>query len=105
MLRVFPQLAGVGIDYAWSGRLAISFDRMPEFGRVGRNGFYAHGFSGHGVALSQLAGRLLAEVVAGQAERFDVYASIKHRTFPGGALLRHPLLVAGMLYYSLRDKL
>jgi len=104
MLRVFPQLADARIDYAWSGRLAISFDRMPEFGRVGCNGFYAHGFSGHGVALTQLAGRLLAEVVAGQAQRFDLYAAIRHRSFPGGTLLRHPLLVAGMLYYSLRDK-
>ena len=104
MLKVFPQLSDVEIDYAWSGRLAISFDRMPEFGRVGSNGFFAHGFSGHGVALSQLAGRLLAEVVAGQAERFDVYAAIKHRKFPGGEVLRHPLLVAGMLYYSLKDK-
>ncbi len=104
MLRVFPQLADARIDYAWSGRLAISFDRMPEFGRVGRQGYYAQGFSGHGVALTQLAGRLLAEVVAGQAERFDLYAGIKHRKFPGGTHLRHPLLVAGMLYYSLRDK-
>lgn len=105
MLRVFPQLADVGIDYAWSGRLAISMDRLPEFGRVGTNGWFVHGFSGHGVALSQLAGRLLAEAIAGSAERFDVFASIAHRRFPGGRWLRQPLLVAGMLWYALRDRL
>jgi gamma-glutamylputrescine oxidase len=105
MLRVFPQLADVGIAYAWSGRLAISMDRLPEFGRVGSNGWFVHGYSGHGVALSQLAGRLLAEAVAGTAERFDVLAAIDHRRFPGGRWLRQPLLVAGMLWYALRDRL
>ncbi len=105
MLDVFPQLADVAIDHAWSGRLAISMDRLPEFGRVGVNGWYAHGYSGHGVALSQLAGRLLAEAVAGTAERFDVLAGIRHHPFPGGPWLRHPLLVAGMLWYALRDRL
>jgi len=105
MLRVFPQFADLRIDYAWSGRLAITMDRLPEFGRVGRNGWFVHGFSGHGVALSQLAGRLLAEAVAGSAERFDVFAGIPHLRFPGGPWLRHPLLVAGMLWYALRDRL
>ena len=72
---------------------------------VAANGFFAQGFSGHGVALTQLAGKLLAEVVAGTAERFDVLASLPHRSFPGGALLRKPLMVAGMLYYALLDRL
>ena len=105
MLEVFPQLEDVAVEHAWSGRLAITWDRMPHFGRLESNGFFAHGFSGHGVALTQLAGRLLAEAVAGTAERFDVFADLRHRTFPGGALLRKPLLVAGMLYYTLRDRL
>ncbi len=105
MLRVFPQLAGVRIDYAWSGKLAITLDRMPHFGRLAPNGFFVQGFSGHGVALAQIAGRLLAEAVAGTAERFDLFARIPHRTFPGGTWLRKPALVAGMLYYALRDRL
>ncbi len=104
MLAVFPQLEDVAIDYAWSGRLAITISRLPHFGRVGRHGFFVQGFSGHGVALTQLAGRLMAEAVAGDAERFDIFANFKHQTFPGGTLLRKPLLVLGMLYYSLRDK-
>ena len=105
MLRVFPQLADVRIDHAWSGRLAITRSRLPHVGRVAPNGIFAHGFSGHGVALTQIAGKLIAEAVAGTAERFDVLAGLRHRSFPGGTRLRHPLLVLGMLYYALRDKL
>ena len=105
MLATFPQLADVAVEHAWSGRVAITLDRLPEYGRTGVNGWYAQGFSGHGVALSQLAGRLLAEAVAGAAERFDVLAAIPHRRFPGGRWLRRPLLVAGMLWYALRDRL
>ena len=105
MLEVFPQLADVRIEYAWSGRLAITRSRLPHFGRIRDCAFFAHGFSGHGVALTQLAGKLLAEAVAGTAERFDVFAALPHRRFPGGRWARQPLLVAGMLYYALRDRL
>ena len=104
MLAVFPQLSDVDIDYAWSGTLAITMSRLPHFGRVGPNGLFVQGFSGHGVALTQLAGRLMAETIAGRAERFDLFANLKHRTFPGGTLFRQPLLVLGMLYYALRDR-
>lgn len=105
MLRVYPQLAQTRIDYAWGGTLAISLTRLPCFGRLGGDIFYAHGFSGLGVALTSLAGKLIAEAVAGQAERFDVFARIPQPAFPGGTLLRWPGMVLGMFYYSLRDKL
>jgi len=105
MLKVFPQLADARIDYAWSGQLAVTMDRLPHFGRLGSTGFFVQGFSGSGVVLTQLAGRLMAEAVAGSAERFDVFAGLKHRSFPGGRYLRKPLLVAGMLYYALKDRL
>ena len=105
MLRVYPQLAEARIDYAWGGTLAITLSRLPGFGRLGPGAFYAQGFSGHGVALTTLAGKLIAEAVAGSAERFDVFARLPQANFPGGTLLRWPGLVAGMLYYSLRDKL
>ncbi len=105
MLRVYPQLADVGIDYAWGGTLAITMNRLPDFGRLEGDIYYAQGFSGHGVALTSLAGKIMAEAIAGTAERFDVFARIPTTKFPGGTLLRWPGLVAGMLYYSLRDKL
>jgi gamma-glutamylputrescine oxidase len=105
MLRVFPQLAGKRIDYAWSGRLAITMNRLPHFGRLAGDIFFAHGYSGQGVALASLAGKLIAEAVSGTAERFDVFARLPHRRFPGGTLLRQPALVLGMLWYALRDRI
>ncbi len=101
--NVFPQLKGVKQDYLWGGFVDISMNRAPDFGRVAPNVFYLQGFSGHGVALTQLAGKLVAEAVAGQAERFDLFARMKHRAFPGGKLLRTPSLVLGMAYYQLKD--
>ncbi len=105
MLRVYPQLESKRIDYAWGGTLAITLNRMPDFGRLSSNIYFVQGFSGHGVAMASLAGKLIAEAVAGTAERFDVFARIPTRRFPGGTLLRWPGLVLGMLYYALRDKL
>jgi gamma-glutamylputrescine oxidase len=104
MLRIYPQLAGKRIDYGWGGMLAITMSRLPHIGRSG-NLFYAHGYSGQGVATTGIAGKLIAEAVAGTAERFDVFAGIRHQTFPGGTLLRHPLLVLAMLWYAMRDRL
>ncbi|MCP5148707.1 MAG: FAD-binding oxidoreductase [Pseudomonadales bacterium] len=105
MLRIYPELEHTKIDYGWGGTLAITLKRMPDFGRLGPNVFYAHGFSGHGVPTATLAGKLLAEVISGTAERFDVMAGVPAPRFPGGTLLRWPGLVAGMLFYSLRDRL
>ena len=105
MLEVFPQLAAVPIDYAWGGTLAITRTRLPHFARLAPNVIVAHGYSGHGVALATFAGQLVAEAIAGTAERFDVMADLKVPRFPGGTLLRWPALVLGMLYYSLRDRL
>lgn len=105
MLRVFPQLADVRVDYGWGGTLAITRSRLPHFARVAPEVFVAHGYSGQGVALATLAGKLIAEAIAGTAARFDVMADLRLRRFPGGMLLRRPALVAGMLYYGLRDRL
>lgn len=104
MLRVYPQLAGKRIEFGWGGMLAITVSRLPHVGRMD-NIFFAHGYSGQGVAVTGIIGQLIAEAVAGTAERFDVFAAIRHQTFPGGTLLRHPLLVAAMLWYAMRDRL
>lgn len=105
MLRAFPQLHGVKVQYTWGGYLDITVNRAPDFGRLAPNVFYLQGFSGHGLALTGFAGKLIAETVSGTAERFDVFSRIPHREFPGGAVLRRPALVLAMLYYRLRDLL
>jgi gamma-glutamylputrescine oxidase len=104
MLAVFPQLAGKRIDHAWGGQLAITMNRLPHLGRLPGDIYFAQGYSGQGVSLSTLAGKLMAEAIAGSAERFDLFSRIPHRGFPGGTLLRHPALVLGMLWYALRDR-
>ena len=105
MLRVFPQLEKVKIDYAWGGTLAITLNRMPDLGRLPPNIFYAQGYSGQGLNMATLAGQLIAEALAGTAERFDVMSKVPTPTFPGGTWLRYPGLVAGMLFYALKDRL
>jgi gamma-glutamylputrescine oxidase len=105
MVRVFPSLSDVKVANAWGGYLDITMSRAPDFGRLAPNVYYLQGFSGHGVALAGLAGELASEAIAGTAERFDVFARIPHRDFPGGRLLRRPSLMLAMLYYRLRDLL
>ncbi len=108
MQRTFPQLRNVGAQYAWGGFVDISMNRAPDFGRLpafGDRVYYLQGFSGHGLALTGLAGKLVAEAIAGDASRFDVFAKLEHLPFPGGAALRTPALVLGMAYARLRDLL
>jgi gamma-glutamylputrescine oxidase len=103
MLKTFPQLEDVKIDYAWGGFCDITMNRAPHFGRLSPTVYFAQGFSGHGVNTTGLAGQLIAEAIAGQAGRFDVFAKLEHRDFPGGALLRMPALVLAMAWFRLRD--
>jgi gamma-glutamylputrescine oxidase len=105
MVTVFPQLAGVPIEYSWGGYVDITVNRAPDFGRIDPNIYYLQGFSGHGLALTGLAGRLAAEAIGGDAGRFDLFARLKHRNFPGGRALRTPALVLAMAWFRLRDML
>ena len=102
--EVFPHLADVPIDYAWGGAVGVTMNRLPHIGRKG-NVFFAHGFSGHGALITTLAGELMAEAVVGTMERFDVFANLPHRPFPGGKMFARPLATLGLLYYALRDRL
>ena len=97
MLRIFPQLADVGIDHAWGGTLAITRTRMPSIGRLEGGLYYAQGYSGHGVALATLGGALIAEAIRGTLERFDVFARPAAAALPpGGTLLRWPTLALAL---------
>jgi len=105
MLTVFPRLAEVDVDYSWSGWVALTLNRLPHFGRLGPDILFAHGFSGHGVALATLAGKLLAEAVAGEPERFERFARIPHRRVPFGRRLRPALIGLSAFGAALRDAL
>jgi gamma-glutamylputrescine oxidase len=103
--RVFPQLKGIRIDYAWGGRLAITMPRLPHLGRLSPDTYFAQGYSGQGIAIATLCGKLIAEAICSQAERFDVMANLRIPRLPGGTLLRKPLLQLALTWYALRDRL
>lgn len=105
MLSVYPQLETKKIDYAWGGTLGITVNRLPHVERLSQNTLSASGFSGHGVAMATLAGKLCSDAIATTAKQFDVMASVPTWPFPGGATLRTPLLKMAMTWYALRDKL
>ncbi|CAM3979494.1 NAD(P)/FAD-dependent oxidoreductase [Serratia silvae] len=105
MLKTFPQLKKVRIDYRWTGNFLLTLSRMPQFGRLENNVYYLQGDSGHGVTLTHLAGKLIAEVLRGDAERFDAFAKLPHLPFFGGRHLQVPFTALGAAYYALRDRL
>lgn len=105
MLKLFPQLADVALDFAWGGTLSVTVNRLPHVGRLPPNVWFAQGYSGHGISTASFAGKLLAEAIGGDTARFDELQNLPTLTFPGGTLLRYPGMVLGMLYYGLRDRL
>ena len=105
MRKVYPQLADIEFTHVWGGTLAITMNRLPHFARLEPHLYNISGYSGQGVALATLGGKLAAEAIAGEAERFDIMAHVPTPRFPGGSRFRTPLLVAAMLYYAMRDRL
>lgn len=105
MLKTFPALKNVKIDHAWTGNFLLTLMRLPQVGRIGNNLYYAQGYSGHGVTCTHLMGKVLADALQGNTERFDVFAGLPQYPFPGGRALRVPYTAMGAAYYALRDKL
>ena len=105
LLRLYPQLHGIRVDYAWGGTIGVPLHRVPRIGRVAPNVFYSQGYSGHGVNVTHLAGEIMADAVTGTLERFDIFAGIKSTRFPGSHMLRKPLVTLGVLYPQIRDRL
>lgn len=105
LLKTFPQLTGKRIEFAWGGNIALTVSRVPHMGRLGDNVYFSHGYSGHGVTGTHLAGRLLAEAISGQAERLDHFARLNHLPFPGGKLFRVPLVRLGAWYFRVKERL
>ncbi|WP_210162430.1 NAD(P)/FAD-dependent oxidoreductase [Maritalea myrionectae] len=104
MLQIFPQLADAKIDYAWGGTLGITMNRLPHFARLGPNIYSAAGFSGHGLGMATMSGKIMADMTQAQSERFDFMSRIPTPKFPGGEMMRGALLSLAMTYYALRDR-
>ena len=105
MLRIYPQLAGIKIDFGWGGTIGVPINRVPQIGRISANIIYSQGYSGHGVNVTHLAGRILADAIGGTLEQFDIFANIKSFTVPGAHTFGKQMVALGMLYYQLKDKL
>ena len=104
-MKIFPQLKDLRIDYGWGGMIAVSLNRAPQLGRIAPNVLYSNAYSGHGVNVTHLAGKILADAVAGTMEEFDLFAKIEPVVVPGAHRLRKPMVALGVLYYAIRDKL
>ncbi len=104
LARIYPALAGVPITHAWGGTLAVTMTRMPHLARLGDGVWSASGYSGHGVAMAVMSGRILAEAIGGETARFDLMSRVATPPFPGGTALRAPLLALAMSWYGLRDR-
>jgi glycine/D-amino acid oxidase-like deaminating enzyme len=105
MSGIYPQLAKVRIDYAWGGTIGVPVNRVPQLGRLAANVFYCQGYSGHGVNVTHLAGRIMADAVAGTLEHFDLFANVKPFTVPAAHRLSKPLVALAMTYYRIKDRL
>jgi len=103
--RHYPQLADIGIEYAWGGTIGVPVTRVPIMGRISPNVFYSQGYSGHGVNVTHLAGRILADAVAGTMEHFDLFADVKPLVIPGAHTFSTPMIALGVLWYQIRDRL
>lgn len=105
LLKVFPDLRDVAIEYGWSGTVGITRTRMPHFGKLHPRILFAHGYSGHGVALATIGGKVLAESLLGNQDRFESLARVPAKRFPGGPLLRKPMVTAALLTLKIADSL
>jgi gamma-glutamylputrescine oxidase len=105
MLRIYPQLANTKIDYAWGGTIGVTVNRVPQLGKLSDNVYFSQGYSGHGVNVTHLAGRIMADAVGGTMESMDIFANIKPVAFPGIRSLEKPIVTLGMMYFQMKDRL
>ncbi len=105
MLKVYPQLKDVNVDFEWGGKIGVVLNRIPAVGRINNNVYYCQGYSGHGVNATHIMGEIMSDAVAGTMEKFDLFADMKHFRIPGSQWLGNQLIALGMLYYKMRDRL
>lgn len=105
MLKVYPQLKGLRIDYEWGGMIGVVLDRVPAVGRINNNVYYCQGYSGHGVNATHIMSEIIADAVTGTMEKFDMFANMRHFRIPGSQWMGSQIIALGMLYYRMKDML
>jgi len=105
MLKIYPQLKNIKLDFGWGGTIGVTANRVPQMGKLAPNIIYSQGYSGHGVNVTHVAGQIMADTVGGTLERFDIFANIKPMRIPGQHLLRNQMVALGMMYYKIVDRL
>lgn len=105
MLKIYPQLKDVRIDYEWEGKIGIVLNRVPALGRINGNVYYCQGYSGHGVCPTHVMGEVMADAVTGTMEKFDLFADVRHFRIPGTQWIGNQIIALGMLYYKIKDRL
>ncbi len=105
MLKIYPQLRNVRVDYEWGGRIGIVLNRVPLLGRIGGNVWYCQGYSGHGVNATHIMGEVMADAIGGTLETFDLFAKFPHIRLPGSQWFGNQIIALGMLYFRLKDLL
>ena len=105
MLKIYPRLKDVRIEYEWGGNIGIVLNRIPALGRINGNVYYSQGYSGHGVNASHIMGELVADAIGGTMEKFDLFANIRHYRIPGSQWMGNQIIALGMLYYRMKDML
>ena len=104
MTRLYPALRDLSVDYAWGGTIAVTINRVPQLGRLAPNVFYSHAYSGHGVNVTHLAGEIMADVISGTMERYDVFEKLRAVRIPGVTRFSKAITALGVFYYGLKDK-
>ena len=105
MLKVYPQLKNVRIDFEWGGKIGVVLNRVPVVGRINRNVYYCQGYSGHGVNATHIMGEVMADAIGGTMERYDLFADVRHFRIPGSQWIGNQIIALGMLYYKIKDRL
>lgn len=104
MLKIYPQLANTKIGFGWGGTLGLTANRMPALQRLRPNIYSASGYSGHGLGMATLCGKLVAQAITGTAEKFDIMESVPTPELPIAPALRMPFVAMAMFWYALRDR-
>ncbi len=103
LLRVFPQLQGIEVEFEWTGMAGIVINRIPQLGRTADNVYYLQGYSGHGVATSHIMSEIMATAVAGDMTEFDHFAAMPHWRIPLPEWFGNQALALGMQWYKLAE--